>query len=376
MSQTTSAPRRKPVRKAAPTLVSTRRKIEIVGLMLMALALLVTLAFVTYTPADTDIARGIVEGQPRNAIGLVGARLAYALVERGIGYMALLFGGLLFAWGYALFRHREKVLLALTSACVALSAFLLAALLAWFRPAEGVPSRWAGAWGDGLARWLTDVLGSTGAFIALVLLLVVVVLVFVERDIQGAIDRVEELFRDFSAWIAGFGGQVAARRAERQDALAALPEPVTRTRRTKAPPALNAPSVPEPSSAGSAPPWLSPDLSGTPPLAAPFPDPLASRALGGTARAPYPPVPYDDAPFEDDVFEDDGGPPLLPALPAPLVRLAPPAARRRPRGGRGRRGAPCAAHARGGPRGPPRPARHRGRDGALPPPVVRPARPR
>ncbi len=198
-----ASPRRRPV------LVTPQRKLEILGLMLIAAALLVTLALVTYAPDDSMRVLGGMPDAPENAVGRVGAWIAYIVLERGIGRVALVGCGLVFAWGWAMLRQRPKYLLSMATLFLGGASLVVSALAGWFTapPESETPSPWAGAVGEGVSAWLIDVLGTPGAFIVLLVLLVAVVLVFVERDIQGAVDRVEGTARGAARW----GRSLAAR---------------------------------------------------------------------------------------------------------------------------------------------------------------------
>lgn len=225
---TTKRKRSSAKRKKTPSpLVSPERKKEILGLILMVLALLTSLAMVTYHAQDNEIARSfslseaLTPGgnQAQNALGLVGAVLARVLVRNFLGYTSLLLTGLLFAWGYIIFRHRKTVYLPIISVLTVVGAFLLAAFLGWFGLAlEQDWSLWSGAIGQGLAGWMQQVFGTVGSFIILLLLLVVTVLLVIDHDIQRSIDRVEELFRTIrerlGAWRSDWQERSAERRAE------------------------------------------------------------------------------------------------------------------------------------------------------------------
>ena len=229
MSETTRT-RRAPQSRRRPALVTTQRKREIIGLMLMTVALLLLLAFVTYSPDDSLLvasrptpsgaAEPVRIGDPQNVIGHVGAWLAYWCVERGLGYVSLVGCGLLFAWGYALLRHRPKYLLGLSTLFLAAAALLASTLGGWFAgpmPRHAVPSPWAGGIGTTLAAWLSSAAGRPGAFIVLLLLLVVVALVFVERDIQGAVDRVEGSARTVAERVRSLAARMRDARHARTD---------------------------------------------------------------------------------------------------------------------------------------------------------------
>ena len=222
-------------RKKAPApLVPPQRKKEVLALVLMALALLVTLALTSYTPADDPLARQFSleaaldpgENRAENALGLVGAAMAWALVPSFLGYTMLLVPLLLFAWGYVLFRGKRPVYLPLLTALGLVGAFMLAAFFGWL---DLVLDRdlglWAGAWGQGVALWMGRVFGQVGSLILMLLILAVTALLAVEHDVQRLLDRVELLFDRLRtktlAWWEGAKAQQEERRleaAERREA--------------------------------------------------------------------------------------------------------------------------------------------------------------
>ena len=183
-------------------LIRPKRKKEILGLILMALALLVSLALLTYHPIDNTIARSFsleaalhpAETQAENALGLVGATLAWLLVPHFLGYPVLLFTGLLFVWGYIVFRHRPVVYLPLLSVLTVIGAFLIACIIGWFgHTLNADVSRWAGAVGIGVSGWMQRVFGTPGSLILLGVSAVIALLLAIDHDIQRSLDRLAEL---------------------------------------------------------------------------------------------------------------------------------------------------------------------------------------
>jgi S-DNA-T family DNA segregation ATPase FtsK/SpoIIIE len=193
----------------APVL-STRRKMEVLGLVLMVLGLLLSLAFLTYQPGDDAVARAapLVEAllnpseypPVQNALGLLGAELARSLVPGFLGYSVLLFSGAVMVWGYAIFRHWALRPLLYPTGLTVLSAFVLACLVGWAaHTARADLVRWAGAVGMGMAGWMQDVFGPPGSFILLLLAVAVMLLLVVDHDIQRSVDRVVEALRQVEA---------------------------------------------------------------------------------------------------------------------------------------------------------------------------------
>jgi DNA segregation ATPase FtsK/SpoIIIE, S-DNA-T family len=200
-----TATARSPRRKASPkgSLAPHQRKKEILGLIVMVLAVLTSLALVTFSPSDQTVLQdrslGSIfqpgEQRARNALGLIGAYIARALVPSFLGYPVLLLAGLALAWGYVIFRSRKAKYLPLFSVVVIISALITSTLFGWFSLSlERDLLVWSGIWGASIADWMQRVFGSTGSLILLFLFLAVTALVAIERDIQRMVDRVESLF--------------------------------------------------------------------------------------------------------------------------------------------------------------------------------------
>ncbi|HHP7238047.1 DNA translocase FtsK 4TM domain-containing protein [Longibacter sp.] len=227
--------KKKSKKKGAPA-ISTRRKLEVLGLVLMVFALLLTLAFVTYQPEDDAIARAISLGDAivnpadhqaqfrvRNALGIVGAELARVMVPGFLGYTVISLTGLLLVWGFAIFRHLDPRRLIYPTGLTAVSAFVAATLIGWFGhtlETENGLLTWAGAVGVGTAGWMQRIFGVTGSFILLLLAGTVMLLLVVDHDIQRSIDRVVDFFKTFRERIRtrymDWAERRARRKAERQ----------------------------------------------------------------------------------------------------------------------------------------------------------------
>ncbi len=219
--------KRKRSKKSAP-LVPAARKREVLGLVLMVFALLLALALVTYQPADAEVARSFSlsaaldpgEHRARNALGLVGASIAYLLVPGFLGYVTLLPTALLGVWGYVTLRHDREVPLSLPLLTVlgVAGAFLVACFIGWFAYTPGsnlLP--WAGSLGIGAAGWMQRVFGAAGSFVLLLLMLTVTVLLAADHDLQRSMNRLEELMRRLRAWFGERFAHVRTWSADRRE---------------------------------------------------------------------------------------------------------------------------------------------------------------
>ena len=200
---------------------------EVLGLVLMVLALLLTLAFVTYQPGDDAVAQSapLVDAllnpsqypPVENALGLLGAELARTLVPGFLGYSILFYSLALMVWGYATFRHWDHRPLLYPTGLVLLSAFVVAGLIGWFAHTfETDLVRWAGAVGMGMAGWMQGVFGQPGSFILLMLVVAIMLLLVVDHDIQRSVDRVIEAVRQIETTIEGWWSAWQERRARKR----------------------------------------------------------------------------------------------------------------------------------------------------------------
>ncbi len=213
--------------------ITTRRKMEVLGLVLMVLALLLSLAFVTYHVGDDEVARAapLVEAllnpseypPVQNALGLLGAELARSLVPGFLGYSILFFSLSMMVWGYAIFRHWALRPLLYPTGLALLSAFVVACLTGWFAHTFQTDLvRWAGAVGMGMAGWMQGVFGPPGSFILLMLVVAVMLLLVVDHDIQRSVDRVVDALRQIEqqikSWIAAWRERRARKKRQRKEA--------------------------------------------------------------------------------------------------------------------------------------------------------------
>ncbi len=209
VSRKKATPRKKAAPKTSTPKVSSQRKREILGVIMMALAVLLSLALLTYHAPDDALARDFSfralfePGGDRaaNALGLVGAVLAWLMVPNFLGYSTMLLTTLLLVWGYFITRHKKTIYLPFISVMTGIGAVVLATLLGWIGlTMEADWSLWSGAVGQGIAVWMRQIFGALGSFVLLVLLVTVTLLLVIDHDIQRSLDRIEEAFLRFRMW--------------------------------------------------------------------------------------------------------------------------------------------------------------------------------
>ncbi len=237
---TTRTPRKKrstKSKKAAASGFSRQRKQEILGLLLIAVAVLAALAVVTYSNADGEL----LDTQPvedflepgdnrfDNLLGFVGATLAQSLVAGLVGYPILLPIAALLTWGWVLLRQKTPIFLPTLTGLSLIGSLFLACFLGWFHFQMDLDlSAWSGSLGLGVTGWLTSILKPVGSFIVLLVAVLVTVLLVWDRDIQTSLDRAEgavtsiqsSLAASWASYREGATERKLARADARENALA------------------------------------------------------------------------------------------------------------------------------------------------------------
>jgi S-DNA-T family DNA segregation ATPase FtsK/SpoIIIE len=203
-------PTRNRPQKAKATRETLRTRKEILGLMLMAVAVLLIVSVFSYSRADADLASAFVPAhlvdmsvrQADNSLGLFGAYVAEGFVPQFLGYPVLLLGLLIFAWGYVVFRNHPARLMRRVSAYGVLGTLLVSSVAGWIGYGnEPSMTMWSGAWGKAIAGALHGALGSVGSMIFLALFALVLLRVIIDGDVQKSLDWFESrlvALRDFA----------------------------------------------------------------------------------------------------------------------------------------------------------------------------------
>ncbi|MBN1447798.1 MAG: DNA translocase FtsK, partial [Bacteroidetes bacterium] len=219
-----------------------KRKLDIIGLLMIVSATLILLALLSHSHADetvADIGMGdfvrLFAGDPEiqaradttsNWLGLFGAIIANFFIHITFGYFALAFPVLLLFWGWSILRRRDLRALAYYTNYALVLVFLLSTFMGLVRLVAWMPDlsvAWSGNIGDFVAGLISRLVGTTGGVIIILTVIIVLAVVVVDYDIQASLDRL----RRFAAWMRGSvsgkaGALNSAIRAEREAALAAM----------------------------------------------------------------------------------------------------------------------------------------------------------
>lgn len=196
---------------------SVQRKMQTLGILVMAIAMLATLSIITYTPADDSIIRStsfselLAQGSPasvriQNGLGPLGAFMAYYTVYTTFGYFSIAIPLLLFWYGWRVFCGRKRrALHRLSLLLLPLMAFL-STLTGWLYEVPGwVSFAWAGTLGSGIAGVLIGLLSGLGAGIMLFALLSIVLLFVLDLNLAELPARInagrKQVQQDITNWL-------------------------------------------------------------------------------------------------------------------------------------------------------------------------------
>jgi|GEM_PF-122704 len=105
----------------------SRRQLEVIGVLLMTLALLLTISFVTYSAQDElSVNRYFII---ENAMGIIGVFASYTLIKFGFGYISWGFILMIGLWGWWIFAGKERQNLLRFSIYLFIMMYVLATML-------------------------------------------------------------------------------------------------------------------------------------------------------------------------------------------------------------------------------------------------------
>lgn len=225
--------------------ISDDRKREILGLLIMLIAILVGLAILSYAHKDdATISDPPPTGQPtdqliQNVLGRMGAFLAYLFVPNGLGYFALFVPVLLTISGFYIFRNQPLGSLRNFALKAAWSSLLLATFCGWVGltfmqkdgvtvpvPSEGILA-FSGLIGWGVAEMMGDVFGTVGTLLILLIIFVVSLMLMIEGDVQTSVDNAVDAMGSTKDRISGWldNRRVSAERTRQERKEVPIPAP-------------------------------------------------------------------------------------------------------------------------------------------------------
>lgn len=183
--------------------IDENRKVEIIGVIIIAIAILLGLSIVSYTAEDYQYARSLsfmdvfnkdASSQlVQNWLGPLGAYISHFFVYQMFGFTSFILAILLFYQGWHIFRHRNYKELGWITILGVWSMILFSSLLGWMNTNVDFPSdsAWSGGAGLAISRVLQNLASSVGSIIILSVLTVITILLLWDRDIQKSIDNLK-----------------------------------------------------------------------------------------------------------------------------------------------------------------------------------------
>jgi DNA segregation ATPase FtsK/SpoIIIE, S-DNA-T family len=200
--------------------VSSERKKQIIGILLIVASLLIFLSIISYTSIDeanTDVhfrdMFKIVFGpdsalqakidKTSNWLGIVGALISSFLIASTIGYFAVIFPLLSGAWGWFIFRKLEtKKLLYITNITI-IFGLLAAAFIGLIKNISLFSffgSEWCGSIGAFLASVLMRLFGTMGGLILILTAILIMLIISIDLDLHQTINRIKLWFAALRDW--------------------------------------------------------------------------------------------------------------------------------------------------------------------------------
>ena len=192
---------------------STVKQRQVLAVLLIMSAILITLAIISYSPQDTaqaetklgDLPAVFTRSDPtinanadtaHNWLGLIGAMLANFFINKTIGYAAIIFPLFLGWWSLALFKFsvKQRRRLTLATTFMLISAVLFSATIGTTKLINALPHldrEWSGAIGQFLGLTFTRLIGSIGALLIYMTSFVVMLVFAIDLDIELTFRRIK-----------------------------------------------------------------------------------------------------------------------------------------------------------------------------------------
>src|SRR5699024_7168136 len=194
--------------------LSESRKMEIIGILIMAVGGLLGLSILSYHASDYNLIQSLsadsllsIDRGPalriQNGLGVLGAYLSHFFVYQLFGYMSLIIPVLTLLYGWFIFRGHEVHQLLWLTAYGIWSMVLFSTVIGWFNAEYNwLSSTWSGTSGIATAQVLQNITGSIGSIIILAVLLITTILALLDRDLQTTVDTIKGWLGDTKESVA------------------------------------------------------------------------------------------------------------------------------------------------------------------------------
>ncbi len=197
------------------------RQWAIFAVLLIACAVLIFIALITYDSADEANADvrishlwGSLTGDAEarrlwdtthNGLGLVGVLISDALIRSTVGYSVFALPMLMVLWGWTILRkgdHRRTITLTNYTILWALLLSTFFGMLRRIFPESGPAMDWSGAVGEFLSTVLTQLLGRAGGAVMLMVAILVTGIFAVDLDVHQVVERLRSWWLKLLDWYA------------------------------------------------------------------------------------------------------------------------------------------------------------------------------
>lgn len=227
------ARRSAPVSKSAPRKSSARRT-SVLAILMMACAVLVFLALVSYDAndeANADIRMSdlhkvftgdaLVRAKAdtaHNWLGLIGSMISEFLIKTTIGYSIFCLPVLLMLFGWTILRKKDMRRLFIITNYTILFALIFSASFGMLRIVSNgtwMGMEWSGIVGDFLSLIFSQLLGKAGGSILLITALAVLIVMAIDLNLHDVAERAKLLLLKIMDWIGRMKESFAARKEAR-----------------------------------------------------------------------------------------------------------------------------------------------------------------
>lgn len=189
---------------------SLRRQEEVLGILLMMLALFVLVSLVSYDPAEEPA--GIKLIPVKNAMGIIGVYVSYFLIKLFIGYASVVVPFLLFGWGWNRFRGNDPRRLARITAFALALAVYVATIFGLPAAAQSEKFKYgfefSGLVGGFFASKLFQLFGTIGSIIVLLSMAMVTVVTLTHFSFARIVGQIIGGTRASASWLSSQVGKL------------------------------------------------------------------------------------------------------------------------------------------------------------------------
>ncbi|MBP3191546.1 FtsK/SpoIIIE family DNA translocase [Natronogracilivirga saccharolytica] len=185
-------------------LISYERKMEMLGIIIIAIAASIAISIITYRSEDFAIIQSVSfrtlmdlgQGPAlriQNGLGPLGAYMSHFFVHILFGYISMILVVIMLSYGWNIFRHNALAIVHLKSLYAVFVMILSASIMGWVHNEfDAVSADWAGSSGVAIAYLLRGLTGQYGPVIILGSMSLIALILLFNKDVQSAFDRIRQ----------------------------------------------------------------------------------------------------------------------------------------------------------------------------------------